>query len=254
MRQLKDNAILDEEGQRSIERRGLMGHFITGAYRMLMRPTMKNWYIFRAHLHNYLWDPSDVALMLENLPQRHINAVLRSMGATIAEESIVGEGIRLVQVRENGFAPLKVGHKAWFARQVMLDLTEEIIFGDCSSIGNRTMFITQNDLGHSPIVPDLYPVTIKPIYVGRGAFVGPGTVVTHGVTIGECAVIGANSVVTRDIPPYTLAAGSPAKVIRPLDVSRIREFDPSESDIIPPGTTPVEYAKTHPDYEPIIRG
>jgi acetyltransferase-like isoleucine patch superfamily enzyme len=48
-------------------------------------------------------------------------------------------------------------------------------------------------------------------------WLGAGVVVTGGVTIGERAVVGANSVVTRDIPPRTIAAGVPAKVIRPIE-------------------------------------
>ena len=43
-----------------------------------------------------------------------------------------------------------------------------------------------------------------------------GTIVMPGVTIGEGAVIAAGSVVSRDIPPYTIAAGSPAKVVKEL--------------------------------------
>jgi acetyltransferase-like isoleucine patch superfamily enzyme len=44
--------------------------------------------------------------------------------------------------------------------------------------------------------------------------------VTSGVTIGERCVIGANSVVTRDLPPHTIAAGSPAKVIKEIEFTR----------------------------------
>lgn len=243
-------AAVDEEGQRSIERRGLAGHFFAGAYRTAMYPLMTRWHVMRSQLLNFLWNPNDVAIMLERLPERYMVPVLRSMGATIAEECVVGEGLRLMQVRENGFSPLIIGHKAWFARQVMVDLTDKVIFGDYCSIGNRSIFITQNDLGYSPIVPSLYPVTTKPIHIGRGVFIGPNTVVLHGVTIGECAVIGANSVVLNDIPPYSLAAGIPAKVIRSLDRSKIRSFSLDETFIIPEGTTPKEYARLHPDYRP----
>jgi acetyltransferase-like isoleucine patch superfamily enzyme len=45
-------------------------------------------------------------------------------------------------------------------------------------------------------------------------------VVTTGVTIGERCVIGANSVVTRDLPPRVIAAGSPAKVLKEIDFAR----------------------------------
>jgi acetyltransferase-like isoleucine patch superfamily enzyme len=45
---------------------------------------------------------------------------------------------------------------------------------------------------------------------------GAGVVITSGVTVGRRSVIGANSVVTRDIPPYSIAAGAPARVIRSI--------------------------------------
>lgn len=51
-------------------------------------------------------------------------------------------------------------------------------------------------------------------YIGHEAYVGAGSFVKRGVTIGDGAVIGARSVVTRDIPPYAIAVGSPARVIR----------------------------------------
>ncbi len=51
-------------------------------------------------------------------------------------------------------------------------------------------------------------------YIGHEAYVGAGSFVKRGVTIGDGAAIGARSVVTRDIPPYAIAVGAPARVIR----------------------------------------
>ena len=53
--------------------------------------------------------------------------------------------------------------------------------------------------------------------IGSNCWFGVNCVVTGGVEIGERAVIGANSVVTRDIPPGVIAAGAPAKVIREIE-------------------------------------
>lgn len=53
-----------------------------------------------------------------------------------------------------------------------------------------------------------------PIRIGRDCWIGRGTIVTGGVTIGDGAVVGANSVVTRDIPPMAVAVGAPARVLR----------------------------------------
>jgi maltose O-acetyltransferase len=56
----------------------------------------------------------------------------------------------------------------------------------------------------------------KPVRIGSDVWVGGGAIICPGVTIGEQSVIGAGSVVTRDIPPDVFAAGNPARVIRPL--------------------------------------
>ncbi len=53
--------------------------------------------------------------------------------------------------------------------------------------------------------------------IGDNAWLGKGVVVTGGVEIGERAVIGSNSVVTRDVPPRTIAMGAPAKVLREIE-------------------------------------
>jgi acetyltransferase-like isoleucine patch superfamily enzyme len=57
------------------------------------------------------------------------------------------------------------------------------------------------------------PEEVKPVHVGRYAWIGHNVFVLKGVTIGEGAVIGVNSVVVSDIPPYSVAMGNPARVV-----------------------------------------
>ena len=57
----------------------------------------------------------------------------------------------------------------------------------------------------------------KPITIGSNCWIASNVTVAGGVTIGEGCVIGAGSVVTRDIPPHSLAAGNPCRVIRQID-------------------------------------
>src|SRR6185436_3197350 len=56
-----------------------------------------------------------------------------------------------------------------------------------------------------------------PINIGNGVWIGFDSVVLPGVTIGDGAIVGARSVVTSDVPPYSIVAGNPARVIRQLD-------------------------------------
>lgn len=59
-------------------------------------------------------------------------------------------------------------------------------------------------------------VAIAPVCVGDKAWIGFGASILKGVEIGEGAVVGAQAVVTRNVPPYTVVAGNPARVIREL--------------------------------------
>jgi maltose O-acetyltransferase len=64
----------------------------------------------------------------------------------------------------------------------------------------------------------------KPIAIGSGVWVGGGALILAGVSIGSCAVIGAGSVVTRDIPEGVFAAGNPCRVIRELIQGQGRNY------------------------------
>lgn len=57
-------------------------------------------------------------------------------------------------------------------------------------------------------------ITEKPIYIKEGAWIGSGSIVLGGVTIGKHSVIGAGSVVVKDVPDYAIVGGNPAKIIK----------------------------------------
>jgi acetyltransferase-like isoleucine patch superfamily enzyme len=60
---------------------------------------------------------------------------------------------------------------------------------------------------------------IRPVLIKRGAWLGQNVVVCPGVTIGRGAVVGANSVVTQDIPDFSVAAGAPARVVKTIGMA-----------------------------------
>lgn len=67
---------------------------------------------------------------------------------------------------------------------------------------------------------------VEPTLVKRGASIGSGTTLLANVTVGEQAIIGAGSVVTRDVPGSTIVAGNPAKVLRRIDGEQARRRSP----------------------------
>jgi UDP-2-acetamido-3-amino-2,3-dideoxy-glucuronate N-acetyltransferase len=58
---------------------------------------------------------------------------------------------------------------------------------------------------------------VVPTVIKRGASIGSNATILCGVTVGEGAIVGAGSVVTKDVPPYTIVAGNPARVLRKVE-------------------------------------
>jgi acetyltransferase-like isoleucine patch superfamily enzyme len=79
-------------------------------------------------------------------------------------------------------------------------------------IGAQAKLISNN---HD--VYDRAVLTVKPVLIKEGAWIGAGVSVLPGVTVGKYAVVGANSVVTKDVPDYAVVVGIPAKVVKYLD-------------------------------------
>lgn len=88
-------------------------------------------------------------------------------------------------------------------------------------VGDYTMFapnVVVATAGH-PILPELREKAYQynfPIHIGRNCWIGAGALIMPGVTIGDNTVIGAGSVVTRDIPSNCVAYGNPCRVIREI--------------------------------------
>lgn len=64
------------------------------------------------------------------------------------------------------------------------------------------------------ISPSMQPVSCKPILISDEVWIGANSVITAGVTLGKHCIIGAGSIVTKDIPEFSVAVGNPAKVIK----------------------------------------
>src|SRR5215213_1597590 len=113
-------------------------------------------------------------------------------------------------------ARVRIGSGTFLNVATMVAAVELVEIGDHCMFANAC-FIT--DGNHRFDDPDK-PVPWQgfdskgPTRVGDNVWCGAHVVITSGVTVGERCVIGANSVVTQDIPPYSIAAGAPAKVLK----------------------------------------
>ena len=113
------------------------------------------------------------------------------------------------------------GHHVHFGNSVYanfnLTLVDDthIYVGDYTMLGPNVVIATA---GH-PILPELREKAYQynmPVHIGKNCWLGAGVIVLPGVSIGDNSVIGAGSVVTKDIPPNVVAVGNPCKVMRQI--------------------------------------
>ena len=121
------------------------------------------------------------------------------------------------QVETQHFDPkIRIGNRVSATGYLTISAVKSIIIEDDVIIASH-VFIGDHSHGHSrtDIAYKYQPLEgISPIIVGRGSWISEHVVIMPGVTIGELAVIGANSVVTHDVPPRSIVIGAPARVVR----------------------------------------
>ena len=171
-----------------------------------------------------IYQPGDPAIMAEQMVYADLlmayntvphsqmerrEALLKQMFAEIGEGCYV----------EAPFYANWGGHHVHFGKNVYanygLTLVDDthIYVGDCTMFGPHVTIATA---GH-PIDPQLREKGLQynlPVRIGRNCWLGAGVIVMPGVTIGDNTVIGAGSIVTRDIPANVVAVGNPCRVLR----------------------------------------
>jgi len=113
-----------------------------------------------------------------------------------------------------------IGEHVYIGPHVQIDLIYPhlITIEDYVSIGmNSMIFAHSNPTCSAWLKVKKYPRFVAPVRIKKGAWIPPGVIILPGVTIGEHSVVGAGSVVTRNVEPFTLVAGCPAKLIKRLE-------------------------------------
>ncbi len=111
------------------------------------------------------------------------------------------------------------GHHVHFGRNVYANFNLTMVDDTHIYVGDYTMIgpnVTIATAGH-PILPELREQGYQynaPVRIGRNCWLGAGVIVLPGITIGDNVVVGAGSVVTKDIPSNVVAVGNPCRVLR----------------------------------------
>lgn len=141
-------------------------------------------------------------LLVKQMPMYQLrSAMLRWCGYAVGKDVYVGEDLLIIdELSDRGM----------------------VTIGDRVAISPRVTLVVSSRPNFSRIAPYV-PVKHGSIVIENDAWLGTGVVVLPNITIGEGAVVGANSLVTKDVRPYTIVGGSPAKLIREVSVPWMEE-------------------------------
>lgn len=137
-------------------------------------------------------------------------------------ELLVGEGTEVRRLsRLNAKGRCELGREVLLCTGVHVHCSEGVSLGQWTTVGEYATLADSNHLRTGEDHPVYHSAQGAPIRIGRNVWVGAKATITRGVTVGDQAFIGANSVVTRDVEPWWLVAGIPA-----VPVKRLEQQDP----------------------------
>lgn len=145
-------------------------------------------------------------VVINKIPSRHIRKwFYKLMGAKIDKGTVICRRADILYPKG-----LEIGENVAVGWFVHMDARAGIKIDHNSNISSYTKFIT----GSHDIDDPMFLARFRPITIGHHVWIGTGAMVLQGVTIGNGAVVAAGAVVTKDIPPYEVWGGVPAKFIR----------------------------------------
>lgn len=137
--------------------------------------------------------------------------VMGTGAVRIGAHSRIGD---LAEFTTHGEGVIRLGREVRLNRGTTICAYLEVAIDDFTMIGE---FVSIRDANHGIARGEQVrsqPHEARPIRIGSDVWIGRGACILPGVTIGSGAIIGANSVVTKDVPPNCIAAGIPAQIIR----------------------------------------
>lgn len=142
------------------------------------------------------------------------NAVLKEIfGENIGSGSYIAPPL-------NGAAidRIKIGNNVFINSNLLAMARGSITIEDDVQIAGNVSLLSNN---HDPYERMILPC--KPILIQKGAWIGANAVILPDVSVGKHSIVGAGSVVTKDVPDYAVVVGNPAKVIKMLDADRFED-------------------------------
>ena len=125
--------------------------------------------------------------------------------------------IRVLGLKLCGF---EVGKKVYVGQNLIVaspvsEKTCQLIIGDRVAIAPRVNIILSSDANYSKLM-NKFEYIRSTVILKNDCWIGAGATILPGVTVGECSIVGAGAVVTKDVEDWTIVAGVPAKIIRKI--------------------------------------
>lgn len=141
-------------------------------------------------------------------------------GIEIGEETIVMHGavLHVYNFRDLPHSGIKIGRDSLIGEYSIIRGQGGVTIGDRVFTSPFTQIIAVNHIFDDPKRPFIHQgITAEGIVIEDDCWLGAGAVITDGVRVGKGSVVAAGAVVTKDVPPHSVVAGVPAKVIKTID-------------------------------------
>lgn len=195
-------------------------NILTGIVRIFFREFIARVYILWLRLRVWVWGAPALEHAVAHCPPWLSLQILRAYGSTIGDEFDFHGRLQLHGAYQMA-GKLNIGRQCHIGPNVTLDVVDTITLEDQCTVALNSQILTHHDVGYSPLGHTVYPTHIASVYLESGAFIGAGATILAGVRVGRCSIVGAGAVVTEDVPPYTVVAGIPARIVRKLDPDTI---------------------------------
>ena len=140
--------------------------------------------------------------------------ILRDYGADVAHDAIVIGPLSLINSVTGDFSNLSIESGVHVGSEVFIDLADRVTIERGATLSMRSCIITHFDVGHGPLKAE-HPRETGPVTVRAGAYLGVGSIVLHGVTVGREALVGAGALVLTDVLDRSVVGGVPARPLHP---------------------------------------
>lgn len=115
------------------------------------------------------------------------------------------------------FGEVKVGANCWIGPFTIMDGSGGLELGDYCTVAAGVQIYTHDNVKQT-LSAGKFPIERTPVHIGSNVYIAPNAIIVKGVTIGSFSVIGANSLVNKDIPSHSIAIGQPAKVVGKIEM------------------------------------